>query len=223
MNRTIPLIGLIVAMLLTAVFWFVMYQPQNERQRALEAQVLTLREQEQTLQARVAALQAIRDDEVAIRAALARLEEYIPTSVAQPSALRQLQRIADASGTTLEILRFGDAAPPQATGETTPVDTGEPGKVLAAIPVTIAVDGGYFQIVDFLRRLEVDLPRAVLVQDLALEKSPDGNFPRLRATLTSQLFAIIDAEQLPTAQAAAPGGTPAPAPTPTPSPTPSPS
>lgn len=221
MTRTFPLIGLIVALLLTAAFWFLLYQPQNERQRTLEAEVLTLREQEQTLQARVAALLAIRDDEVAIRAALARLEEYIPPSVAQPSALRQLQRIADASGTTLEILRFGDAAPPQATGGTTALDTGEPGKVLAAIPVTIAVDGGYFQIVDFVRRLEVDMPRAVLVQDLSLEKSPDGNFPRLRATLTTQLFAIIDSDQLPTANTAAPGGTPAPAPTPTPTPTPS--
>ena len=219
--KAAPLIGLLVALLLTAAFWFFLYQPQNERQGELEAEIATLQGQESSLRARIEVLQAIRDDEVQIRAALARAEEYIPGAIAQPSALRQLQSAADAAGATLEVLTFGNPQPPAtATGSTTAVDTGEPGRVLAAIPVTVVIDGGYFQIVDFLRRVEFDFPRAMLIQDITVEKTPDGTFPRLRATMETQLFAIVAAEALPSAAGAAPapaGGDAAPTPTPSPS------
>ena len=212
--KVAPVVAVLVALLLTAVFWFFLYQPQNERQGELEAEIATLQGQASELRARREALLAIKDDEVQIRAALARAEEYIPSGIAQPSALRQLQRTADAAGATLEILTFGTPEPPDATGSTTAVDTGEPGKVLAAIPVTVAVDGGYFQLVDFLRRLEVDVPRAILVQNISIEKTPDGEFPRLRATLNCERFAIVNADILPVVAGAPttpqPGATEAP-------------
>jgi len=227
-TRNVALIAVLVAVVITLAFWFLLYQPQNERQAEIEAEIVGLRSEEAALETQVATLRGIQQNEVQIRAALARLDEYIPPNVAQPSALRQLQRTADAAGATLQVLTFGDPARPEAIGGTTALDTGDPTKALAAIPVSIAVDGGYFQIVDFLRRVEVDVPRAVLIQDVSLEKSPDGDFPLLRATFATQLFAIVDADQLPEATAgAAPGGTtggqqPAggqPTPTPTPSPT----
>src|SRR5688500_221058 len=127
--KTAPLIGIVVALLLGLAFWFFLYQPQNERQGELEAEIAALEGQESTLRARIEALQAIKDDEVQIRAALARAEEYIPGGIAQPSALRQLQRTADAAGTTLQVLTFGNPEPPStAVGSTTAVDTGEPGR-----------------------------------------------------------------------------------------------
>ena len=203
--RNAPIIGLLVGLLLTAAFWFLLYQPQNERQGELEAEIADLEGQASSLQAQIDSLEAIKADEVQIRAALARAEEYIPSGIAQPSAIRQLQRTADLAGTTLQILTFGNAQAPTGV-DAAAIDTGDPTQVLAEIPVTIAVDGGYFQIVDFLRRVEADVPRAMLIQNVLMEESPDGDFPRLRATLTSKLFAIVNADALPIA----PGGTPAP-------------
>jgi Tfp pilus assembly protein PilO len=216
------LIGLLVAFVLTVLFWFFLYQPQNERQREIEQEIADLEVQQATLENRRQALEEVRQNEVQIRAALARTEQFIPSGVSQPAALRQLQRTANAAGAEIVQLTFGDAIRSDAGGE-----TGDPNRVLAEIPVTIAVDGGYFQIVDFLRRLEVDVPRATLVEDVSILESPEAMFPTLRATLTSTMFAVLNADQLPdaTAGAAAPSGdqTGAPAATPTPTPGASPS
>jgi hypothetical protein len=73
--------------------------------------------------------------------------------------------------------------------------------------------------VDFLRRLEVDTRRAVLVAGVVMQESPDAGFPRLRAELTAELFANLDADDLDAG--AGTGAAPAqPAPTPTASPSP---
>ena len=210
--RSAPLIGVLVAVVLTAAFWFLLYQPQNERAADLRAEVETIRAQEAQLQARIAELRDVQRNEVEIEAALLRLEEYVPSGIGQPSALRQLQRTADNAGADVFSITFEDPEQPD-NAATAP--TGEPGAVLVNVPVTIVIDGGYFQIVDFLRRLEVDLPRAVLVQGIALAEAPEASFPTLRATLSAQLFAVVSQSELPDSA----GGAPPPAPEPTPTPT----
>ena len=98
------------------------------------------------------------------------------------------------------------------------MDTGTEDTTLASIPITMVVDGGYFRIVDFFRRLEVEVPRAVLVESVSVEEQQDAGFPTLRATWTGQMFAVLPAEDVGTA-----GGAPAaPQATPTPTPTPAP-
>ena len=74
------------------------------------------------------------------------------------------------------------AAVPDPAQGAVPADTGDPGTTLTNIPVTMVVHGGYFRTVDFFRRVEVDVPRAVLVQtvniaELDIYLGPNGRAP----------------------------------------------
>lgn len=214
-----PLIGLLVALVLAVAFYFFLFKPASEEQAAVEAETLTLTDQQRTLEAQIARLRDIERNQVEINAAKARLEEYIPNGLAQPSAIRQLQAAADAAGTDIASLTFGEPTVPDAAAGATPADTGDAGTTLANIPIAMAVDGGYFQIVDFLRRVEVDVPRAMLVQAVSLDEEETARFPTLTATWTGQMFAVVPVGDLVDTEA---GGVAAPVPAPAPGASPSP-
>lgn len=224
MRGSPPIIGALVAVLIAVAFYFLLFKPASQEQAAVEAETLTLQDQQRQLESQIAQLREIQSREVEIRASKARLEEFIPNGANQPSAIRQFQAAADAAGTQIESVTFGDPEVPDATAGATPAETGDPGTTLANIPVTMAVDGGYFQIVDFFRRLEVEQPRAVLVQTIAVDEDQEARFPTLTATWTGQMFAVLPVGDLvdTTAGGTAPGTTPAPGASPAPSASPSP-
>ena len=211
MRFSAPLVAGLVALVLTVAFWFLLYKPARDQQAAVEAEIVTLEQQQSQLRTQIASLRDIESRQVEIRAALARLEEFIPSGPAQPTAIRQFQRAADAAGTEITSITFEEPQVPDAAAGAAPADTGEPGTTLANLPVTMTLEGGYFQIVDFFRRVEVDVPRATLVETLDVVEA-DETFPSLEATWTGQLFAIVPARDLVDVQAGvpAPGATPAP-------------
>ena len=214
-----PVIGVVVALVLALAFYFFLYKPAAEEQAAVEAETSELEDQQASLEAEIADLRDIQSREVAIRAAKARLEEFIPDGAEQPAAIRQFQAASDAAGTEIETVTFEDPVVPDATTGATPVATGDPNTTLANIPVTIAVAGGYFQVVDFLRRLEVEQPRAVLLQTIDIIENEDAGFPTLTATATGQMFAVVPLSDLADTTTTSPGaGGPAASPSPSPSP-----
>jgi Tfp pilus assembly protein PilO len=184
MRFSAPVVAVLVALVLTVAFWFLLYKPASDQQVEVETETATLEAQQQSLQVEIDALRDIEARQVEIRAAMARVEEFIPSGAAQPTAIRQFQRAADAAGTEITTVTFG-----QPTAATTGGDTGEPETSLASIPVTMTVEGGYFQLVDFFRRVEVDVPRAVLVETLAVSEG-EAQFPTLSVNWTGQMFAI---------------------------------
>jgi Tfp pilus assembly protein PilO len=209
-----PIVAIVVALVLTLAFWFLLYKPASDQQAVVESEIATLEDQQRTLQTQIDQLRDVEARQVEIRAALARLEEYIPSGPAQPTAIRQFQRASDAAGTEITTIIFGEPTVPEAAAEAAPADTGVPGTTLANIPVTMTIEGGYFQVVDFFRRLEVDVPRAALLETVDVEEAPLEGFPTLAATWTGQLFAVIPLGDLVDTAA----GVPAPAPSPSPSP-----
>jgi Tfp pilus assembly protein PilO len=188
-----PIIGALVAVLLAVAFWFLLYDPLREQQAELENETASLETQQQTLRNQISQLEEIQANEVEIRAALAQLEEYIPSGPAQPTAIRQLQQAADAAGVEILSVSFSPPTPMDMAP-----DTGEPGTVLASIPVTAVIEGGYFQAVDFYRRMEVDVPRALLIESLTLGEGGDG-FPVLSSSWSGSLFAVVPSGAQPTA------------------------
>ncbi len=190
MTTRAPLIGLLVAVLLTVAFWFLLYKPASDEQAQLEQETATLENQQQSLQAEIDQLRDIEANQVEIRAALAQIERFIPIGPAQPTAIRQFQRSADAANVEIISVTFGEPTIPAPEGDAEPLDTGEPGTALANIATSMVVEGGYFQVVDFFRRLEVDVPRAILMQTVAVAEA-DEEFPTLSTTWTGQLFAIV--------------------------------
>ena len=215
--RRPPVIGLLVALVIALAFYFLLYKPANEEQARIEAETATLEQQQARLETQIAQLRDIEARQVEINAAKARLEEYIPEGPALPSAIRQFQRAADAAGADIASVTFGTpAVPDPATSGVAPADTGDPTTTLANIPITMVINGGYFRVVDFFRRLEVETPRAVLVQSVAAVEEAEAGFPTLAVTWNGQMFAVV-----PTGEVGTGGGT-GPAPSATPQPTPSP-
>jgi len=211
--RRAPIIGLLLAILAGAAFYFLLYSPKSEEQAALEAETQQFQAQAQDLRNQIAQLRDIEARQVEIRAQLARLEEYIPTGIAQPSIVRQFQLQADAAGVAILSVTFGE---PVAVVDAP--TTGLPDTSLVQIPVTMVVDGGYFQAVDFFRRLEFEVTRAILVQNVNIAEAEDG-FPLLSTTWGGQLFAVAPVVPA-AAPAPAPGSTPEPGETPAPGATP---
>jgi Tfp pilus assembly protein PilO len=187
-----PIAGLVAALLLTVAFWFLLYKPKADEQSVLEQETADLQGQQVTLRAEVAQLRDIKKRQVEIRAQLARLRQYIPDGPAQPQVIRQLQVSGDRAGVDIISVAFGEPLVPvsEVDEAATPLDTGDEGMILANIPVTMVIEGGYFQVVDFFRRLEVDVPRALLVQNLAIAEAEDG-FPTMTTTWGGQLFTVV--------------------------------
>jgi hypothetical protein len=71
-----------------------------------------------------------------------------------------------------------------------PPPSGDEDTVLAKVDVAMHVEGGYFQVVDFFRRIEVDVPRAVLMSALGISEAQD-EFPLLSTNWNGQLFTVI--------------------------------
>lgn len=185
MKHRAPLIGALVAVVLTAGYWFLLYKPAVEEQNAFEAETAELETEQSQLRNQIAQLEQVKADEVAIRAAMARLEEYVPVGVAQPQVVRHFQETADAAGVEITSVTFGEPT----TIEGAP-DTGNPETALASISVSMVIEGGYFQAVDFFRRVEQDVPRAVLTQSVNIGEG-QKKFPSLETTWGGQLFAVV--------------------------------
>ena len=176
---------LAAVVLLTAAWWFLFYGPARTQQEALETESASLVAQQGQLRTQIAQLREIREQEVQIQADLARLEQYIPVNPSQASLVRQVQLAADAAGMTVQSMTFADpevveGAPPPA----------QPGLVLGRIQTQIELSGGYFQSADFLRRIEVEVARAMLIQQIGLVEGEAG-FPSLTSTIRGSIFALI--------------------------------
>lgn len=194
----------VAALLLGVAYTFLLYQPKSQEQAALATEIETLHGQQETLDAEIVRLEAIKADEPRMTADLARLDVLVPSRPAQDSAFDQLQGVAGRTGATIQSITFADpvaAAPPVPTGE---------GMQLGVIATTIVLEGGYDQAVAFVRALEEDLDRAVLVQNVAIAEGVD-TFPSLSTTLTASIFSLIPADAASTA-AATPSPSPAPSP-----------
>jgi Tfp pilus assembly protein PilO len=179
------------AMVLLAIaFYFLVFSPLDEQQTTLEAETASLQSQAQQLRNQLAQLQDIRDNELEIRADLNRLRALIPSGdPAQPSFVRATQLAADASGVSIDSLTFGQ---PTLVAGATPDSQG---LVLAEISVNGIVQGGYFQIVDLFRRLEIEVVRAVQVDTVGITEGTDG-FPVLSTAVTGRIFTLLPTAQV---------------------------
>lgn len=213
MSARAPLFGLLAAILVGVLFVFFAYGPKVEEQRLLEEETAQLLSQQQQLQTQIAELESIRANQPEIEAQLAQLEDLIPSSLSQASAIRQFQVAADQANVNIQSVSFADPAVQEPQ-----VDAGD-GLALADIATTMVLQGGYFQQVDFFRRVEVDKatnPRALLIDSVSMtETSLEEGFPALDATWTGRLFAVItppaDPNAVPPAPTPSPGASETPA------------
>lgn len=217
MMRRAPLIAVGLAVVIAVAFYYLLYTPRVEEQRALEEETLTLEQQVVQLDAQIARLREIERNQPLIAAQIERLERLIPSSPSQP--FRELQVAADLSNVEIQQVAFAE---PEGAVEP-PALTADGQRELAAIALSITIEGGYFQIADFFRRLEVARdtnPRAVLVDSVIISEADEG-FPRLAVSTNANIFTLLplgaaEGEGLGTQPlpSAAPSASPAPSATP---------
>jgi Tfp pilus assembly protein PilO len=186
MMRRAPLIVIVVAVLLTAAFWYLLYQPRRVEHGRYIEQAAQLETERSQLQAKIVTLREIKADEESYRSRLVRLREYIPDRPGQPETLEALQEAADSSGVEIKQMTFGE---PELV-EDAP-ETNEELTALGRIPTQMIVTGGYFQIVDLIRRIEVDMARAVKVDTVTVAEEADELFPTLSVTWAGNVFAVL--------------------------------
>jgi Tfp pilus assembly protein PilO len=192
MKRQMILLVALGAIALLAVFWMLLWQPQRAELATLEESIAAEEATQAELQGELTRLRAVREEAPAVVAELAAAESVLPFDAALPSALRQLQTAADEAQLTL--VAVAPARPVQIEGA-------EPG--VSSIPLTVQLQGSYFQIVDFLRRTEDAsiTPRAMLWSNVSLTKS---EYPTLEVALTGTIYAQLPAAPPPADEAPVP-------------------
>ena len=180
MKRSTLLLSGLAAILALALFYVLSFQPQQAEREELAAQVAAEEVVHAERQAELVRLRAVREDAPEIAAQLAGGEAIIPHDVSLPSALRQLQVAADESGVVLQAVTTSRPVSMDAS----PV----PG--WTNVGTNVQLLGGYYQIVDFLRRIEDPsiTSRAVSWQTVSVSRD---EYPQLAVTLGGQLHALL--------------------------------
>lgn len=198
MTRQAAILSALGVVLILVLFYFFAFQPKNEELALIQEETDAAIAQQATLEARIAALQEVRLRAPEIEAALAAAESIIPREAALPSALRQLQLAADDSG--VELISIAPGRPAVGEGEAAELST---------LTLSLAVEGSYFQLVDFLRRIEdpAITPRGI---EWTSGTVGAGQYPVLSVALSGEMYALLATppapEESPTAEPA-PGET----------------
>jgi Tfp pilus assembly protein PilO len=187
MDKTKQL-GLLTAVAILAVLaggWFLLVSPQRAHAKDLRAQTSEQESSNQSTQQQIAALQAAHKDLPQVQAQLAKLATQLPSNPGLPALIRQLSSAADNAGVDLVSIAPANptvisaspatAVAPSKGTATTPSAAGSAAtsSSLASLPIVIQVNGGYFQVEQFISNLEA-LKRSFLTTqiDMAPGKPP---------------------------------------------------
>ena len=187
MRRQQLAIVALLTIVVLALFYLFLYRPKTAQVAQIRADIDVVKAEQTTLQTRIDTLTQVRANAPEIEAAIAAAEAVIPREVALPAALRQLVLAADDSGVTLSGI---------SPSRPEPDPSGQPG--LARIGLSVAISGGYFQVVDFLRRVEDPsiTPRAIVWTSVNVAGSPDA-YPTLQVGATGEMYALLPAAPVP--------------------------
>ena len=138
-GREMYIIAGVVAAVICAGWYFLLFSPLQQKNADLAAEAEAKATQLQQAQSEVVRLQGMKKSAPQARADLVRLKKLVPAELAQPGFIVELNQTAKASG-----LKWSSVTP------------GEPvlGTPFSVEPVALAFGGKYFDLEDFLWRLE---------------------------------------------------------------------
>jgi Tfp pilus assembly protein PilO len=204
MRSRLPLVvGAVVVVVVVAVWYLAVFRPRGDELDEARTELDAARSEEQSLQAQLEQLQAIDENSPEIDAELGRLQALVPKRPDLASFIVAANEIAVQSGIDWISITPNEPAP----GAVGP----------AEIAMTIQIDGGYFQVLDYLNRLE-DLERLVVVDGISISTGGDEGdgstaqvgAPDLSSSLTARMFSqtALDSTGDPSAGAAGGATTP---------------
>jgi Tfp pilus assembly protein PilO len=154
------------------VIWFIfLWSPQGSKISKAKQRKTQAESEQQDLQVRIARFKSLQQQEPQKRAQLENLRVAIPDEPNLAQFILDANTAANVSG--IQFLSISPSPPAAATGPagsasapaspTTPAAGAPP----AAINLQLSISGGYFQVVDFVNRLD-GLPRLVVIDSLGL-------------------------------------------------------
>jgi type IV pilus assembly protein PilO len=198
--------SLLTALLIVAVFvasWFLLIAPKRSEAADLKAQAQSKSDANAALVQKLAQLKAQEAELPAQRAKLAVFRTQIPDNPALPSLVRDLTAAARKVGASLDEMTpqpptalVDPTAPVTATTGTGAAPTAQ----LFGIPMAMKVSGGYFELEQFVSKLE-GLKRSFLVTGFTVKPSEETD--ALPDTLTIEIQGQVFLAPAPATTAAA--------------------
>jgi len=239
-NRRALLIGGGAALAVIVLWYFVFWSPRSKALDQAKERRQVAQQQETQLRSEIARLRGAQNQEPAKRARLEALRTAIPDDPKLDQFILDVNDAANRAGIDFISVAPSLPAPPAAAaggttattapaggggGATTttaaasagggqPPVAGGTGARPAEIKLTLQITGGYFQVLDFMNRLD-DLPRLVVNDSLTVTSDQSA---KLTVSLTSRMFTRTVPAGYSSASGAA-GGAPAGAAPATPTPT----
>lgn len=168
-GRRGPLIAGIGVGLVALLLVFFLVTPKMGQVSEARAELESARNEQETLESQLGALQDARDRADEARQTIAEVEQQVPPVADQPGFILLLENAAITAGLDLVTVTPG-----------TPTFNAEAG--LSVIPVTVNGNGTYFDVAEFMFRIET-LPRAAKVLSVSL--SPGGGTETTTTTTTT--------------------------------------
>lgn len=165
-----------LATVMAMVVWYVtLFSPERAERRRLGEQVAAAERQEQELRSTLSRLRRLSSQRELHEAQLERLGRLVPPEPDVAGFILAANDAAVRSG--VNWVSFSPAPPAPGTG-------GGP----STISVSIAVDGGFFTVLDYLRRLD-GLDRLVVIDSVQLSPgSQAGGALRVSGTMSARIF-----------------------------------
>lgn len=213
MRQRAPVIVGVIFFLVALLAFFFVVRPKMKEVDVAQQDLETAQQEEQTLKAELERLRQVEREAPQIREELAVLRKELPPVADLPGLINLLQSAADRAGVDFFAVSPGDPE----------VVEGVPA---AQIPAQIQVVGGFFQVDEFLFRVE-SLRRAAKVVNVSVSESADG-LPEISVTIDARFY-TTDVDAGPGSSAAvapapetspSPGASPGPGTSPTPGTTP---
>jgi Tfp pilus assembly protein PilO len=187
-NRRALLIGVGSALLVLLIWYFLLWSPRGKSIDEAKKRQATFESQAQDLRAELSRLQEAKRTEAATRAQIDALRQAIPDEPNLAQFILDTNDAASRSG--IDFLSISPTPPaPPATGA---------GAAPSPIALNISITGGYFQVLDFVNRLN-DLTRIVVIDGVSISAASGGPVPN---ALSVQLSARMFVGQAPAGSAA---------------------
>ena len=193
MKKKQIVVTILVMVLAMAGWWFLLYSPRKAQLAVAQTELKKEQAQEQTLKATLKRRQALKEMEPKLDLRLAQLSTWLPDQPNLPQFINDATAIAKESG--IDFVSISPGLP----------TAGNAGQ--GVISLNMQINGGFFQLLDYLVRVE-KLPRSVVGDSISISPQVEegGGAVSLSVQVQGRMFmsSVPDFTTLPPGVSAAP-------------------